>query len=239
MVPAARVGVLGGFSLHVHDEPVELSPSVQRLVSLLALHQRPLQRLYVAATLWIDASEEHAGASLRTALWRIRTPHGALVRAHGGMLMLDPTTVVDLWDQTRRAQTVLSDTAPRSPGEIATFCDACDVLPDWYEDWVIIVREQFRQLRLHALERLCEGLAADERFAEATLVGLAAVAAEPLRESAHRVLIRAHLSEGNVNEAVRQYVSYRGLLRRELDLAPTAAMERLLSPYVHRDAAVT
>ena len=60
--------------------------------------------------------------------------------------------------------------------------------------------------------------------------GLAAVAGEPLRESAHRTLIRAHLAEGNPGEAVRQYHLYRRLLVGELALEPSAAIRGLVQP---------
>ena len=64
------------------------------------------------------------------------------------------------------------------------------MLPACYDDWVLVQRDRFRQLRLHALEALCERLTASGRYGEAIDAGLAAVCAEPLRESSHRVLIR-------------------------------------------------
>src|SRR5260370_18507980 len=80
-----------------------------------------------------------------------------------------------------------------------------DVLPDWYEDWVLIEQERFRQLRLHALETLCEQLIAAGRYAVAVDAGMAAVAGEPLPERAQRVLIKAHLCKGKATEAAKQY----------------------------------
>lgn len=71
---------------------------------------------------------------------------------------------------------------------------AGEPLPEWHDDWVLIARERLRQLRLHGLEELCRGCSADGRHAEATEPSLAAVGREPLRESAHRVLIAAHLA---------------------------------------------
>jgi DNA-binding SARP family transcriptional activator len=103
-----------------------------------------------------------------------------------------------------------------------------DLLPDWYDDWVILERERYRQLRLHALEALSRLLADRDRYAEAIDVGLAAVACEPLRESAHRVLIRTHLAEGNVAEAARQYRSYRRMLQEELGVEPSEELGRLV-----------
>ena len=60
--------------------------------------------------------------------------------------------------------------------------------------------------------------------------GLAAVAGEPLRESAHRALITAYLAEGNRSEALRQYRFFRHLLADELGLEPSPLMESLVDP---------
>jgi len=59
------------------------------------------------------------------------------------------------------------------------------VLPTGTTTGWAIERKRFRQLRAHALERLCERLAAAHGFGEAVEAGLAASTIEPLRESAH------------------------------------------------------
>jgi DNA-binding SARP family transcriptional activator len=105
---------------------------------------------------------------------------------------------------------------------------AGDLLPDWYEDWVQYKREHLRQLRLHALEALCERLTRAGRYGMAVQSGLAAVACEPLRESAHRALMRAYAAEGNHGEALRQYRTFRRLLHQELHLEPSRQMELLI-----------
>ena len=107
-----------------------------------------------------------------------------------------------------------------------------DLLPDWDDEWVLLERERFRQIRLHALERSCELLMASGRLTEAIDAGLAALAAEPLRESAHRVLIRAHLAEGNRFEALRQFERYRDLMRSELGLAPSVEIADLIRAHL-------
>ena len=108
---------------------------------------------------------------------------------------------------------------------------AGDLLPDWYDDWVLIERERLRQLRLHALESLAIRRLDAGRYGEAAVAALAAVSIEPLRESAQRVLIRIHLAEGNVGEAVRQYRLYRNLLSDEMGLYPSEQIETLLRPF--------
>jgi DNA-binding SARP family transcriptional activator len=77
------------------------------------------------------------------------------------------------------------------------------------------------------LESLCERLVEARRFDPAVQAGLAAVAADPLRESAHRVLIAAYLAEGNPGPALRQFESFRRLLEDEVGLEPSAPMRAL------------
>ena len=98
----------------------------------------------------------------------------------------------------------------------------------WYDDWVLSEAEDWRQLRLHALEALADRLTAMGRWGEAADAAGAAVRAEPLRESANAALIRVHLAEGNQSEAVRQFDRYRALLDAELGLEPTPRLRRLV-----------
>ena len=80
---------------------------------------------------------------------------------------------------------------------------SADLLPDWTEDWVLMERESYHQLRLRALEALCRRLTANGRFGQAVQAGLAAVSGEPLRESARQALIEAHLAEHNASGDAR------------------------------------
>jgi DNA-binding SARP family transcriptional activator len=184
----------------------------------------------VAGTLWLDATEERAGASLRSALWRLPQPDGAaVVEATTTHLRLARDLAVDVQELAARAEDLDSPAAGDDHG-LGPSGLSRDLLPDWYEDWVVLERERFRQLRLHALEAQCRRLTEAGRFGAAVQAGLAAVAGEPLRESAHRTLIQAHLAEGNPGEAVRQYHLYRRLLAGELAIEPSAAIRELVRP---------
>ena len=227
---ARRLSLLGGFELRCAGQDVAVSRSGQRLLALLALQGRPLERLWVAGTLWLDATEERAGASLRSALWRLPQPGGtAVVEASTTHLRLARDLAVDTLELLALAEHLESPAGcgghQPEPSALAR-----DLLPDWYEDWVVLERERFRQLRLHALEALCARLTEAGRFGAAVQAGLVAVSGEPLRESAHRTLIGAHLAEGNQGEAVRQYHLYRRLLADELAIEPSAAIRGLVEP---------
>lgn len=223
-----RLALLGGFDLRCRDGLVSLPMTAQRLVAFLALQDRPMLRLYVAGSLWPETTERRAAANLRSALWRLGRPGLGLIDASNGHLALSDEVAVDLRRSVTFARRLLDRTPTAADEKGDARWLAKDVLPDWSEEWVVIEREHFRQLRLHALESLCEHLTALERFPQAVEAGIAAVAAEPLRESAHRALMKAHLAEGNFKEALHQYGSFRQLLRDELDLEPSDAMEELV-----------
>lgn len=222
---AAHLRLISGFQLTA-DQAIRLPFGAQRLLALLAIHDRPLHRGFVAGVLWPDATEKHAAASLRSALWRLSQPSDGreTVIASPQTLALASTVRVDLREALAAANALLEGTA--GTADVSMFTG--DVLSDWYEDWVMVARERFRQLRLHALELLCLRLSSEGRGAAAVEAGLAAVAGEPLRESAHRALIQAHLAEGNVVEAIRQHGRFRELLRAELGVEPSPLMEALM-----------
>ena len=63
--------LLGGWRLYRGSTPVELAPSPQHLVALLALTGRP-SRGYIAGILWPDEPESHGLNNLRALLSRLR-----------------------------------------------------------------------------------------------------------------------------------------------------------------------
>ncbi len=225
--------LLGGFELWHGDEIVSLPLSAQRLAAFLALHDRPIQRVRVAGMLWLETSEEQANASLRTALWRLRRAGPTLVVGTNTHLVLDKEVSVDARETASRAERVLRG-GPPDRDDLFELAHAGEFLADWYDDWVVIERERMRQLCVHALERVSADACKDGHFAQAAEAGLAAVAFEPLRESAHRVVIEAHLAEGNLNEALRQFELFRELLESKLGLQPSSLMQELMQPVTMR-----
>lgn len=220
--------LLGGFELIDHDAPVVLPLSAQRLIALLAIHSRLMSRSRAAGTLWPDTTEQHALGNLRSVLWRLHRSPRQVLESPGGCLGLSAGVSVDLGEMESHAARIRDPGHRIEDAEVNKACHWGDVLPDWSDDWLLIERERFRQLRLHTMEVLSERLAAEGRFGQAVMAGLAAVAAEPLRESAQRILIKAHLSEGNRSEATRQYALYRNLLTSDLGLEPSRELRALL-----------
>jgi DNA-binding SARP family transcriptional activator len=206
-----------------------LTVPAQRLLAYLALRRRPVLRDHAAEELWLDASQRHAQGSLRSALWRLRQPTCPLVHVCGNRLEVAPELAVDVHEALAWAHWMLDANASADALDLRGLAYPGDILPDWYDDWVILERERFRLLRLEALEELCDRLLLAGRLAGALEAALSAAHADPLRESAQRALIRVHLAHGNVAQAVDQYRRFRTRLERELGLAPSARMRDLVA----------
>lgn len=195
--PTPHLHLLGAFQLILNHRPVPVTIGSQRLIAFLALHDRPLPRTYIAGVLWPEVPTSRANANLRAGLWRLPQPCRRVVDQSAQDLRLVDIQV-DLRNATALAQRLMDRTQDCAEGQLGSSARmqlSSDLLPTWYDDdWVLVERERFYQLRLHALEALCDRLVTAGRHGEAIDAGLAAVAAEPLRESAHRALIKAHLA---------------------------------------------
>lgn len=227
---ASRVTVrlLGGFDLSCDGARVAVPPASQRLIAFLALHDRPLLRLYVAGRLWSDVEESRSYANLRSALWRLRQPGRPVVEATATHIRLARTVIVDVRELVRVARRLLD----RPDDALATAFDDTpleeDLLPDWYEEWVDVERERLRQLRAHAVEAAAAHALAHHRPERAVDLALGALRGDPLRESLHELVIRTHLAQGNLAEAIRHHRGHLVSVESELGLRPDPELVRLL-----------
>jgi DNA-binding SARP family transcriptional activator len=227
-VTSVHVSLIDGFELRCDGEVVRLPLGSQRLVAYLALRNRPLMRLHVAGRLWAETSEARSFASLRTALWRIPGLAAGVVEATSSHVGLGREVVVDVREMIGLARGLLEQPEDLDEADIESSKLAGDLLPDWYDDWVLIERERLRQLRVHALETLAERLTRQGQFGRAIDTALTAIAADPLRESAHRVLIKAYVAEGNGGAGIRHYQEYCRRLREELGLGPSPQLQAIV-----------
>ena len=176
---ASKSACLGTFRFWAEGSalPAVLGGS-QRLLALLSLRDRALMRASVAGTLWPESTEEHAYSSLRSALGRLsRLTRDAVVVTPLDLCLADDVTV-DIRESRALAHRLLDPGATLSEADLSAQAIAAlslDVLPDWYDDWVLVEAEEWRQLRLHALDALADRLLNERRFGEATGAALAAV----------------------------------------------------------------
>ena len=166
--PPIRLELLGGFELRAQGRSVRPPLQVQRLLAFLALQGgRPLHRAYVAGRLWIDLSQDHAHASLRTTLWRMRRAGCPVVDVTSTHVAIAPSVTVDVHELEACAGRVLQADAPATSQDLYLLAHAEELLPDWYQDWVLQDRERLHQLRVVALEAAAEALIVVRRYADA------------------------------------------------------------------------
>jgi DNA-binding SARP family transcriptional activator len=241
--PAEAAGVelvlLGGWRMRTAgvdvDVDVGLPPSVQRVVTYLAL-VGPTSRSVLAARLWPDLPPDRALHSLRSALHRLERPCPGMVLRGSGTVRLTPAVQVDVTRVVNWARAVLA--APGVPGpQPPPDLFREELLPGWFDEWVVLERDFFQQLRLRALEQYAEQLHRQKRVGQALEVAYCVIRADPLRESAHRVVVAMHLAEGNLAAALRHFERFRALLDAELGIEPTdqlVALVRALRPAERR-----
>jgi DNA-binding SARP family transcriptional activator len=220
-----KVSLLGTFEVSHQSRTLPGLPAgSQRLLGFLALRERSITRTLAAGTLWPEASDGHAHASLRSAILRLTRlfQESILVSFHD--LRLADEITVDIRESRALAHRLLDEEALHPPTDLdqaAVAALSADLLPDWYDDWAVVEAERWRQLRLHALEAMATLLAARGRFGEAASAAMAAIQGDPLRETSHATLIRIHMAEGNQSDALEAFNKYRTLLQTELGLEPT------------------
>jgi DNA-binding SARP family transcriptional activator len=223
-----RLFLIDGFAARCLYRSVEFPPCTRRLLACLALAERPLSRAYIAGQLWPDIRGDHADACLRSALWRLRQVGYPLVVASRRELALSERVTVDYREAKALAEQLVSPVSELDLSSIDYRPLCGNLLPDWEEEWLLLERESFRQLRLLALESLCTRLSAVGLWAKAILVGRAAVDGDPLDEMGHQSLIRAYVAAGDISQAARQYDAYRHVLQQELDLEPSVSFKELV-----------
>ncbi len=232
--PGARNGVarhgvtvLGSFTLVSDGAAVPLGVDSRRLVAYLAVHPRPQERAALAADLWPGVAPAAAQRLLAEAAAAVGVPSLFSDGDLTGPLALAGDVQVDLADALGLVRALPEIPATDSP-DIGLL--SADILRGWTAAWIVVERERFRQLRLHALEERSLRLSAAGRHADAVALAEMAVHAAPSRESARRALIEAHLAQGNIAAAVAEYDAYEELLRSSLGGPASSGLDALFPP---------
>jgi DNA-binding SARP family transcriptional activator len=218
------IHLFGLLKVRLRGEPLPhvRSRTVSWTLALLALrHGRAVEREWLAGTLWPDSTARWAYQNLRRCLselrhalgpeaWRIATPN-----RHAVSLDLSGAEV-DLVSFDEAIQGADAESLARA---IALY--GGPLLEGCTEEWVLPEREAREQAYLGVLERLAlESLNAGDPAAAVPYLRRA-VAVDPLRESAQRLLLEALAAAGEYGEAVQSYRALRLLLWEELRMEPS------------------
>jgi DNA-binding SARP family transcriptional activator len=225
--------------LAVDGQPCDVPLSGQRLLVYLALHERAQHRIVVATALWPDFSERRSAANLRASLWRLPEPAGLrLVCSEGPCLRLSDRLIIDCRAITELGWSIVEhpDAVPES---LSLEAFAGELLPGWYDDWVVFERERLAQLQVRFLEALTLALIEHGRSARALDVALQLVRLDPLREASQFALLRVYLADGDIQQAQRHVDRFRELVQQTFGCEPSCAFSSAINSWRDEHRALT
>jgi predicted ATPase/DNA-binding SARP family transcriptional activator len=234
--PGVLLGVLGPLLLRGgRGEPRPLGSARQRrLLLALALHaNRPVEVGVLADMVWGDTPPVDPAGALHTNVARLRRALPAELTIRTGARTYELGLGADAMDATRFAELLEAAADETDPARRLADLDAAQALwrgrPFAELDHPAVDAEVTRLTELHhaALEQRAAALLAAGRFGEAVAAAEALVAAEPLREVAVAVLIRALVGAGRQGAALAAYGRLRDRLAEELGVEPSAALREL------------
>jgi DNA-binding SARP family transcriptional activator len=225
--PSRSLRLLGRWQLVVDGADVDLGHREERLAALLGLTGRS-SRLHVAGLLWPESTDARALASLRRAVLQTNQRCPGLLHADRLTIGLDADVEVDV-DQVRRAAAATENGFVGGASLVGRLAGE-ELLPGWYDDWVLPERERLAQLQVTALERIARHALEEDDLDLCVAAAHAAAHADPLLEAAAELAIRAHLARGDPGSALLEFGRYRDAVRDELGVPPSRAILDLVEP---------
>ncbi|WP_433364738.1 AfsR/SARP family transcriptional regulator [Actinoplanes sp. CA-142083] len=239
MPEPSRVQLCGTFAVELRGRRVEhaLRGRQGRLLFAYLVLQRGqhVSRDALIDALWGDEPPPSAGNALNALISKARTivePDVIVGRAGLCLVLPEPATVdVEMaLAAVHAAESAVARgdwRAAWAPALTAHFVARRGFLPEAEAPWSEVWRRRLAEVDVRALESYATAclelggteLAAAERAARRLIEHV------PLRETAHLLLMRALVARGNVAEALAQYEHLRAVLRDELGVSPSPALQ--------------
>lgn len=221
---ALSLSLLGGFALDSGGAALPLPPRKARalLAALAVARHRALPRARLAQLLWERSDPEQARASLRQALVQLRRAGVELAVEDFETVALPPDAALDVADFMEAvARGATAEAARLYRGD---FMEGQAFRDPAIEEWLRAERTRLRGLAVGALQAELDRLGGR---GEAEAVAQRLLSLDPLREAAHRCLMKIDAARGAPAAALARFSALRDLLRRELDAAPEAETTEL------------
>ncbi|MDQ0031208.1 AfsR/SARP family transcriptional regulator [Arthrobacter bambusae] len=226
--PQWSLTLLNGWALTRAGHRQKVAHRQQRLITALALlGERP--RTFLSGLLWPDSSDAQAAVGLRVSIWHINHELPGLLDADGTTdvsVALSGHVRVDILELERELHTLAPERRDSYPSweRLRT----AELLPGWYEDWILVEQDRFQALRTAALDSIATYHLSQGNTEETKAATTLAIALEPFRESSYRLLIQAHLANGDLVSALRTYKSFSTNLRQEFGVGPSPSLAKLI-----------
>jgi ABC-type oligopeptide transport system substrate-binding subunit/DNA-binding SARP family transcriptional activator len=223
--------LLGQYEICMDGRPVIISSRpTQSLLAYLLLHpNKSHRREKLAGQFWPDSSEANARSNLRHELWRIRKAFGPGANTRMESDDLGVTYHPQPGDQLDVDAFEACSEEESSTEALLQAVSAYggDLLPGFYEEWVVLEREHLQAVFERKLGRLLERLLAEGRWNEVLEWGERWIASGGAPEPAYRALMLAHAGLGNLAGAAAQYQRCVETLARELGVEPSERTSKI------------
>ncbi|UCF28099.1 MAG: hypothetical protein JSW42_16005 [Chloroflexota bacterium] len=223
-----EIRLLGQFDIQHNSLPVVVpSRSAQSLLAYLLLNTGiSHRREKLAGLLWPESSEANARSYLRKALWQVRKSLAADRMAGEEYLLADDITIcfnpkADYWLDADAIRARLTETKSIEEQIEAVSAYQGELLPGFYEEWVLLERERLRAVFEHKLQLLLDSLVEEGRWAETFEWGERWIALGSMPEPAYRALMIAHAALGDNAKVAATYERCVQTLREELAVEPS------------------
>jgi SARP family transcriptional regulator, regulator of embCAB operon len=235
----AKIQLCGRFVVEIDGHRMEAALPGRRgriLFAYLVLERgRPVPREELLMAGWGQDAPTEAGNALSVVLSRLRHGLGAdyLQGRTQIELLLPQATFVDVeaaLEGAHRAETCIAEgrwAQAWGPAGIAYHVATRPFLSGLEAPWIDQWRRRLEEVRLRGLECfVAAGLGlGGPALAQAEERARLLTERAPYRETGHRMLMEALERRGNVAEALRAYERLRVLLREELGIAPSPAVQ--------------
>jgi DNA-binding SARP family transcriptional activator len=235
----AKIQLCGRFVVEIDGHRMEAALPGRRgraLFAYLVLERgRSVPRAELLMAGWGQDAPGEAGSALSVALSKLRHGLGAdhLQGRTGIELLLPQATFVDVeaaLEGAHRAETCIAEgrwAQAWGPAGIAYHVATRPFLSGLEAPWIDQWRRRLEEVRLRGLECfVAAGLGlGGPALAQAEERARLLTERAPYRETGHRMLMEALERRGNVAEALRAYERLRVLLREELGIAPSPAVQ--------------
>jgi WD40 repeat protein/DNA-binding SARP family transcriptional activator len=227
-----QVRLLGQFSIHIDDVPIYINsrPAQSLLAYLIINAGRHFRREKLAGLFWPDTTEENARNNLRQALWRVRKSLD--INAPQPLFVVDEINIAfnassDYHLDVLELEANLNEdiSLPRLI-EIVSLYQG-ELLPGFYDDWVVLERERLNSIFEARMGSLIEGLVENQNWTEVIAWSEKWISLGGVPETAYRGLMMAHISQGDISKMAATYRRCEKAMRNELGVAPSEFTQSL------------
>jgi adenylate cyclase len=226
--------MLGGFRARAAGQEIDVPGRKERaLLAYLALPAGEARsRDKLAGLLWSDRADSQARESLKQAVFKLRR---SLDRVRPSPLVVDREFItldtelvtVDVAEFEQLIEVGTTDALVRAAALYrGDFLDGLDLRDGAFDEWLLMERQRLRDMVREVLAKLTDRHMSDGAPDQAAAVARRLLAIDPLREAAHRTLMKIYSVQGQTALALKQYHICRDALQSELGIKPDADTER-------------